>query len=138
MFLDRAVPNHLTDVFKDSQKVWCPEHMQKKDRVKLQNMCAGQRNSDRIKAEIYGSQNNVLFQTGLADAINKDDFMANLNHYARHKTTKDIIDVVGCHRWFKRKRASLFIESVILSSRKNAGIEGQFYTKGLKLKHRLH
>ena len=48
----------------------------KKNRLKLQNMGAGQRNSDRIKAEIYGSQNNVLLQAGIADAINKDGFMA--------------------------------------------------------------
>ena len=76
MTLDRAVANDLTDVFKDSQKFWCPEHMQKKDKLKLQNMGAGQCNSDRIKAEIYGSQNNVLLQTGIADHINKDGFMA--------------------------------------------------------------
>ena len=76
MTLDRAGANGLTDFFKDSQKFWCPEHMQKKNRLKLQNMGAGQRNSDRIKAEIYGSQNNVLLQTGIADAINKDGFMA--------------------------------------------------------------
>ena len=76
MTLDRAVANDLTDVFKDSQKFWCPEHMQKKDKLKLQNMGAGQCNSDRIKAEIYGSQNNVLLQAGIADAINKDGFMA--------------------------------------------------------------
>ena len=49
--------------------------MQKRDRLKLQNMGSGHCNSDIIMADIYGSQNNVLLQTGLTDAINEDDFM---------------------------------------------------------------
>ena len=131
--LDRTIPNSLTDVFKDAQKFWCTEHMQKRDRLKLQNMGYGQRNSDRIMADIYGCQNDVLLQTGLADAINEDDFMA------KYESLGQIWDnlVPGFHRWFKRKRAPLFIESAILSARENAGIEGRFYTNGLELKDRF-
>ena len=130
--LDRAIPNGLTDVFKDAQKFWCTEHIQKRDRLKLQNMGAGQHNSDRIMADINGYQNDVLLQTGLADAINEDDFMA------KCESLGHIWDnlVPEFNRWFKRKRGSLFIESAILSARENAGIEGRFYTHGLELKHR--
>ena len=45
--------------------------------------------------------------------------------------------VPGLHTWFQRKRASFFIESAIISTRGNAGIESPFYTNGLQLKRRL-
>ena len=90
-------------------------------------MGSRQCNSDRIMADIYGSQNSVLLQTGLADVINEDDFMT------KYDSLGQIWDnlVPGFHRWFYRKRTSLFIESAILSARENAGIESRFYTNGI-------
>ena len=96
-------------------------------------MSSGQCNSERILAVIYGRQNNVLLQTGQADAINEDDFMAKCD------SLDQIWDnlVPGFHRCLQRKRASFFIESAILSARENAGIESLYYTNELELKHRL-
>ena len=59
-------------------------------------MGSRQCNSDRIMADIYGSQNSVLLQTGLADVINEDDFMT------KYDSLGQIWDnlVPGFHRWF--------------------------------------
>ena len=96
-------------------------------------MGSRQCNSDRIMADIYGTQNNILFQTGLADAINEHDFMA------KSDSLGQIWDYLfpGFQRRFWMKRVPLFIEYAILSARENACIESQFYTNGLELKHRL-
>ena len=95
-------------------------------------MGTGQRNSNRIMVDIYVCQNDALLQIGQADAINEDDFMT------KCESLGQIQDLVpGFHRWFKRKRASLFFESAVLSARESAGVEGRFYTNGLELNHRL-
>ena len=47
-------------------------------------------------ADIYGSQNNVLLQTGVADAINKDDFMAKYDLLGQIWSNS----VPGLHTWF--------------------------------------
>ena len=96
-------------------------------------MGSGQCNSERIMADIYGSQNNVLLQTRLAESINKDDFMAKCDSLGQIWGNS----VPGLHTWFQRKRASFFIESAIISARGNAGIESPFFTNGLQLKRRL-
>ena len=69
-------------------------------------MGSGWCNSERIMADIYESQNNVLLQTGLGDAINKDDFMAKCESLGQIWGNS----VPGLHTWFKRKKASFFIE----------------------------
>ena len=96
-------------------------------------MGSGQCNSERIMADIYGSQNNILLQTRLADAINKDDFKAKCDSLGQIWGNS----VPGLHTWFQRKRASFFIESAIISAHGNPGIESPFYTNGLQLKRRL-
>ena len=33
--LDHAIPNGLTDVFKNAKKLWCTQHLQERDSWKL-------------------------------------------------------------------------------------------------------
>ena len=47
-------------------------------------------------ADIYGSQNNILLQTRLADAINKDDFKAKCDSLGQIWGNS----VPGLHTWF--------------------------------------
>jgi len=84
-------------------------------------------------ADIYGSQSDVLLQSGLADAEDEQDFDVKLD------SLKSVWDkaVPGFHEWFRKNRAQQFKESLIMSARKCLGIEGRFYTNGLELKHKL-
>ena len=64
-------------------------------------------------AHIYGSQNEVLLQEGLADAIDKDDFKAKL---ASLKPAWEVI-ASGFYCWFQDNRSEIFIECLVLVAR---------------------
>ena len=131
--LDRALSNGFTDIFKNAKKLFCTQHMQERDAFKLQSLRCNQRSKASIMADIYGSQNDVLLQSGLADAEDEEDFdvkLESLRSVWEHKAP-------GFHEWFIKNRSHQFKESLVMSSRKRLGIEGRFYTNGLELKHKL-
>ena len=68
-------------------------------------------------ADIYGTQNSLLLENGLADAQNEEDFNVKL---ASLQAVWDNI-VPGFHHWFKKCRSD----------------SKRFTTNGLELKHRL-
>ena len=84
-------------------------------------------------ADIYGTQNSLLSENGLAHAENKEDFSVKL---AGLQAVWDNI-APGFHYWFKKRRSDIFIECLVLSSRERHGISKRFTTNGLELKHRL-
>ena len=84
-------------------------------------------------ADIYGSQNEVLLQSGLADAEDESDFDAKLE--SLQVTWEDLVP--GFHRWFTCNRSRIFKECLVQSVREECGIQGRFYTNGLELKHKL-
>lgn len=131
--LDKALSNGFTDVFQDAKTLYCTQHMQERDAFKLHSVGCNQRSKQRIMADIYGSQSDVLLQSGLADAEDEDDFDVKLD------SLKSVWEKAapGFHEWFRKNRAQQFKESLIMSARKRLGIEGRFYTNGLELKHKL-
>ena len=131
--LDQAIPNGLTDIFIRAKKLWCMQHLQERDAYKLKQFGANKRTVERIMADIYGSQNSILLESGLADSYDEEDFNVKLESLA--SIWNELVP--GFHDWFKRKRKQMFCESIILSARKALGIEGRFYTNGLELKHKL-
>ena len=84
-------------------------------------------------ADIYGPQNEVLLQEGLADAIDKDDFKAKL---ASLKPAWEVI-APGFHCWFQDNRSEIFIECLVLAAREKHSITQRFSTNALEAKHRL-
>jgi len=131
--LDRALSNGMTDIFKDAAKLWCTHHMQERDLYKLKTLGCNQKTQSKILADIYGCQNEVLLQDGLADAEDADDYDAKLASF------QPVWDELahGFHTWFDKNRSDLFKDCLVMSSRENLGIEGRFTTNGLELKHKL-
>ena len=84
-------------------------------------------------ADIYGSQNEVLLQEGLADAINKDDFKAKL---ASLKPAWEIIAPGFCC-WFQDNRSEIFNKCLVLAARDKYSITQCFSINALEAKHRL-
>ena len=84
-------------------------------------------------ADIYGTQDSVLIQNGLADAEDESDLDAKLESL---KPEWERI-VPGFHQWFQKNRFKHFKECLVLSARKDLGIDGRFHTNGLELKHKL-
>ena len=74
-------------------------------------------------ADIYFSQNEVLLQEGLADAVDKDDFKANL---------VSLKPALIFHCWFEDNRSEIFIEYLVFTAREKC-----FSTYTLEAKHRL-
>ena len=62
----------------------------------------------KIVADIYFSQNEVLLQEGLADAVDKDDFKANL---------VSLKPALIFHCWFEDNRSEIFIECLVFTAR---------------------
>ena len=91
------------------------------------------RSRTSIMADIYGSQNDVLLQSGLADADDEEDFDVKLDSLKRVWEQK----APTFHEWFRKNRSQHFKVSLVMSSRKSLSIEGHFYTNGLELKHKL-
>lgn len=58
----------LSDIFHGAKRPWCTQHMQERDLYKLKGLGANQRLQARIMADIYGSQDEILLQNGLAAA----------------------------------------------------------------------
>ena len=70
--LDHVISNGLTDMFRNAEKLWCSQHMQE---YKIGKLAFNRNSLDTVMADIYGTQNKVLFQSDLADA---DDFDAKI------------------------------------------------------------
>ena len=83
--------------------------------------------------DIYGSQIDSIRQSGLADAMDEEDFQVKL--YALRKSWDNIVP--GFHELFQKNREKLFCNCLIISAREKLGMEGWFYTNGLELKHKL-
>ena len=84
-------------------------------------------------ANIYGSQNKVLLQEELADAIDKNDFKVKLG------SAKPAWEVIapGFHCWFEDNRSEFFIKFLVLAARVKHSITQRFSTNALEAKHRL-
>ena len=131
--LDKALSQGLCDIFTDAKKLWCTQHMQERDLHKLKTLGCNQRSQSRVMADVYGTQDEVLIQNGLADAEDEFDFDAKLESL---KTVWEEI-APDFHHWFQSNRSKLFKDCLLLSARENLSIEGSFYTNGLELKHKL-
>ena len=65
--LDKALSQGLCDVFNEAKRVWCTQHTQERDVHKLKTIGCTQRSQSRVMSDIYGTQDAVLLQNGLAD-----------------------------------------------------------------------
>ena len=104
----------MKDLFINAESTWCTQHMENNDAEKLRLLGVNDKDRSRIMTDIYGSQNEILLQNGLAEWI-----------------------VPGFHHWFKQWRSEMFIECLVLSDRECHGISGRFASNGLELKHHL-
>ena len=123
----------MKDLLINAESMWCTQHMQNNNAEKLLSLGINDKDHSRIMADIYGSQNEILLQNGLADVENADDFKARLDSL---QLLWDSI-VPGFHHWFKQWRSEMFIKCLILKATERHGTSGRFTTDGLELKHCL-
>ncbi len=121
------------DIFRSARSLWCTQHLENRDVEKLRALGCNQRVISRIMSDIYGTQNEVLLENGLADAEDEEDFEVKLD------SLKTIWEesAPGFSTWFQKRRSSVFKECLIQSARRELGINGRFTSNGLELKHKL-
>ena len=123
----------LTSILSSAESMWCMQHLEKKDIEKLKEYCPCDADRKYVMADIYGTQNSLLLESGLADAENEEDFIVKL---ACLQAVWDNI-APGFHHLFKKWMSDIFIDCLILNSRGRHGISKLLTTNGLKLKHWL-
>ena len=57
----------MKDLFINAESMWCTQHIENNDSEKLRWLCVNDKDRSRIMADIYGLQNEILLQNGLAD-----------------------------------------------------------------------
>ena len=110
------------DIFRSARNLWCTQHLENRDVEKLRALGCNQRVISRIMSDIYGTQNEVLLENGLADADDEEDFEVKL------ESLKPIWEdsAPGFSTWFEKRRSSIFKECLIQSARRELGINGRF------------
>ena len=105
--LDKVIAKGMTDIFEEAQNVWCTQHMKERDAQKLKTMGCNERTQRRIMADIYGCQEQILLENGLAD------------YEAKLASLKDVWDglVPGFYEWFDKYRSEQFKICLIYSAR---------------------
>ena len=84
-----------------------------------------------IVKDIYGSREGNYYEYGIAEANDAEDFTAKLESL---QSRWEVL-CPGFFAWFNVKRKSLFLESVIQSSRENSDINGLYYQNDTESKH---
>ena len=97
--LDHAIPNGLCDILLSPEKLWCTQHMMERDAYKLDKKHASRTSKERIMTDIYGSQTDSIRQSGLADAMDEEDFQVKL--YSLRKSWDNLVP--GFHELFQKK-----------------------------------
>ena len=80
----------------NAQNVWCTKHIKERNAQKLKAMGCNERTQRRIMPDIYGCQEEILLENGLADSEDPADCEARL------ASLKDVWEglVPGFHEWF--------------------------------------
>ena len=131
--LDKAQMLGFHDIFSTSSHALCTQHIKGRDKEQLRQRNVNIKNTGRILADIYGTQNEILLQNGLADSLDEEDFVTKL------ESLKDIWEdiVPGFHEWFTANRSEVFIECLTIEARRNLNIKDRYYTNALGNKHKL-
>ena len=102
--LDLATAEGMEDIFKEAKHLWCTQHLQARDKDQLHKMKASDRVISKIMADIYGLQNGLIIEHGLADAYVSEDFLVKL------RSLEEVWNnlVPGFYNWFLRNHAPKF------------------------------
>ena len=127
--MEKAMFLGFQTVFPGLKSLLCVKHLSDRDRRKLTSM--GGRSHHRIISDIYGVNDGITRELGLASAEDEEDFMGKL------QSLEELWEnfVPGFHGWFVRHRAAQFIKSVIQSARDESGVDDLFYNNAIESLH---
>lgn len=131
--LDSAQAKGFSEIFPGANHVWCCQHLKNRDSEKFRSLGANKQDTSRILADIYGSQNEVLYENGLADSVDAQELSEKVGNL---RTIWESL-VPGFHSWFMSKRVSIFEECLAFEARQKLNGQSRFYTNALENKHKM-
>ena len=137
--MEDAIFQGIKHFFPDIKQLYCVRHLMKRDEMKLDKLfgrmkcSAAEKNKAKseILKDIYGERKGAVYEYGLAESHDSDDFSAKLNSLQ----SKWESQCTGFFQWFMEKRKSKFIESVIMSAREGTDVSGLFYQNDIESMH---
>jgi len=127
--MEKAMFGGFSKIFPDLKHLLCVKHLSDRDNRKLTNI--GARYNTRILSDIYGCNDGITRELGLASAEDADDFKAKL--LSLEESWNNLAP--GFHDWFSTHRANQFIECVIQSDRNESGVADLFYNNAIESLH---
>lgn len=96
-------------------------NIKERDLHHLKSIGYNEKTQKRILTDIYGCQQDVLQQNGLADAGDEVDFDAKLD------SLRSVWETLapGFHAWFSKIRSEQFKTCLVQSARKELGLDGR-------------
>eukprot|EP00794_Sanderia_malayensis_P002387 gene2387-2747_t len=137
--MEEAIFSGFKHHIPDLKRLLCVRHLSSRDEEKLLKLLQvlkinqAQRNhaKSEIIKDIYGERKGNVYEYGLADSFDNEDFNVKLGSL-EEKWGKLC---PGFHEWFVRKRKAKLIESVIQSARTGTDTVGLYYQNDIESLH---
>ena len=139
--MENAIFNGLKTVFPNLESLRCVKHIGDRDKIKLKKLLSTVK-ADKVQkariefdimTDIYGKNNGAVYELGLAEAVDSDDFDAKLSSLEHRWNGM----CTGFFSWFQRKRRDYFCTSVIQSAREGTDVVGLFYQNDIEAMHKV-
>ena len=126
--MEEAIFNGFKGILTNLLKLYCVRHLSQRDEVAISKLLEkSNKSSDNkaqcqkeIRTDIYGHRMGEVYDFGLAEAFDEDDFNAKL---ASLKSRWESL-CPGFFNWFVTHRKKEFVESVIVSARDGTNVDG--------------
>ena len=118
---DVAIYRSFAAQIADLRLFLCVYHLQKNDAEKIWELVHQKETHKNSVCDIYGRNYEEVKELGLVDSTDIDDFRINL--------------CPGFHKWFSKKWASFFLQTVIESARTGTEVQGMYYNSLIESQH---
>ena len=137
--MEDAIFEGIKNVMPNVSQLYCVRHLSQRDEKKLivllakTNSTTAARNKAKaeILKDIYGDHKGTVYEMGLAEAQDKEDFIVKLESLKERWNGL----CPGFYEWFVAKRNEKFQQSVICSAREGTTVAGMFYQNDIESMH---
>ena len=128
---DAAIYRVFASQIPNLKLLLCSYHLQKNDAEKIRELIRQKEALKKIICDIYARNYGGVKELGLADSTDVNNFRIKL------ESLKGVWDNLcsGFHKWFSKKRASFFEQSVIESARTVTNVQGLYYNHSIEFQH---
>ena len=116
---EKALENRFNNNFEGATHLLCEMHLKKNLEKKLIEFGITGHVKDDVIFDVFGRQNGNIFESGLAEAANKEEF-ENLLKSLKQRWSDAHTNGSSFYDWFIEQKARQFLDSVISPERQRA------------------